>query len=291
MADTPDLDLNILIRVDRAEGLSQTLASLDVIPRVDRSRVEIVLADASDDTDAARQIETFVSSGRYPMVAVLREAWATPAGAWNAALRRGRGVWVLRLTAGDDLVCDPLPFLERHPAATSVQFAVDVLHGRRRRRHRPRKLTEQNCLRWLTAGNPIVTEGIIFRRAFATHPFDETMAHLHEWAYWLLNRAIFDRPAWERKAVIASTRSGTHDLDHVDAAVERVRIAERMANRLRFQLPRSLKNNLKLQQACGLRLQGKRAPLFGTLLRLPADAGLYVRGLGYLLLGRMLARR
>jgi hypothetical protein len=291
MADTPDLDLSILIRVTRGEGLEQTLASLDVVPRTDRSRVQIVLADGSDDPAVKAQLQMFSGAGRYGAMTILAQTWPNAAAAWNAALRQARGVWVLRLDAGDELIVDPLPFLDRHPASTSVQFTAMHVSGKRTHRRRPRKLTERNCLRWLTAGNPITTGGTIIRRAFVTHPFDETLEHLHEWAYWLLNRGVFDRPAWERKVVLTRLRGEVGDLDHADAGAERARIAERMVNRLRFQLPRSQRNNLRLQLASGLRQQGRRAPMLRTLLRLPSDSALYVRSVLYLVLGRLASHR
>lgn len=287
MAVTPDLDLSIVVRARSADGLGRTLASLDAIPRVDRGRVEVVVVGDVGDAEALASLEGQSFGG----VEAVAAAGASAAAMWNRGLKHGRGVWVMRLEAGDELLCNPLPYLDRHPAATCVQFAVRLVKGRGKRLLRPRKLTERNCLRWLTAGNPVRVQGMVFRKVFATHPFDETLEHLQEWAFWLLNRGVFDRPALEKKVAAAATPNPGDDFNRAAAAPERARIAERMVNRLRFRLPRSQRNNLHLQRACGLRQQGKGAPFFKTLVSVPSDSALYVRGLMSLLFGRAAARR
>lgn len=294
MPATPDLHLSLVIRADRPSGLDATLASLGGVPRVERSRLQIVIVRPDREPAVAASVEAFVAEAAFPAIEVVSGDWSNAASAWNAAMAVVRGVWVLRLESGDELISDPFPFLDRQPAATAVMFSVELItraNARRGRRIHPRRLDADRALRILTAHNPLLAGAIIYRRAFATHPFDEELDHLHEWCFWMLNRGIFERAAVERKVLLTRLRRTPTLLSHRDAGADRVRIATRLANRLRFRLGRKRTNNLHLHKVCGLRQQGQRAPFVRTLWRIPADLVLYLRTLMFLLLGRAAARR
>lgn len=289
MAEAATLDLSVIVTVDPEGDLGATVASLGVFANETAPHVQVVVAHPADREPDPQALADLRRYTRFQSVDVVAATDGdTTAAARNAGLAAANGVWALLLCAGDELLCDPLPLVDRHPAATAILFAHRLRRGKRDRRQAPPRITSRNRLNRFTAANPVGPAAVLLRRAFLKYPFDRKLPHLDDWLFWLLNLAVFDRPVREPKVALTRTSHAADQLDRRGFGETREQIADRMLRRLRFHLSRKQRHNLALQAACGLKQQGRRAP-FRTLLRFPCNPTLYVKRLSYFLMGRMAA--
>ena len=272
--------LSVVIPVyNAASTVGRTIASLGRIDAGARPRVQVVLVnDGSTDSSLAE-----IEAARPPLPGFAWDVVDKPNGgagsARNAGLAAARGEWVLFLDADDELAFDPTPVLAGAGARTCFGFTVEYRRGGRTFfRARPPRVTPQNWADVLTAKNPFQPSSLLFRRSCVERPFDEEIACVEDWLFWMANLGIF--ASMEAVPGTVSAVIHVHDQNistqFARAGRNRIRVAEAVERMHAGRLTRKQRNNLRIQRQIGRLQQRLRIPA-GTFWRFPCDPLLYAK--------------
>jgi glycosyltransferase involved in cell wall biosynthesis len=276
--------LTIVIPVyNAAATLPRTFASLGCIAAAHRRAVEIVVVnDGSTDEsqeaiDRAAEGDGADGAGRDFQWQRLSQANGGLSRARNAALAAARGEWLFFLDADDELVCDPVPAIERNSRHSCLGFGVEFRrpNGRVWRRVGPRLATAENWLDVLSSENPYQPSSLVFKREHVKHPFDIDVDVVNDWLFWVKNHGIF-REMKTLDQVIAHIHMHENNMSaqYERAGHYRSLVAERAAALYADRLTRKQKNNFFLQNQIGKLQRRMRIPP-SAFLSLPCDPLLY----------------
>jgi glycosyltransferase involved in cell wall biosynthesis len=262
---------------DAAATLPRTLRSLERIAPEHRDRIEVIAVnDGSTDDSLAILHDAERGAGGFAF-RVLDQANGGAASARNAALQVAAGEWIFFLDADDELRFDPVSIATGARQETSFGFSVEYRRdGTLLSRVRP-KLVTQSC--WadvLTARNPFQPSSLLFRRACIDRPFQEGIACVEDWLFWMTNTRIFERmrPLPAVTAAFIHLHGRNISAQFARAGANRVRAVEIVESLYQAQLTRRHRNNLTIQKTIGKLQQGMSVPL-ACFLRFPCDPLLY----------------
>lgn len=280
--DTPTSlpQLSILIPMyNAAATIERTLRSLEVIPGPARDQVQIIIVnDGSTDDGRDRAAQVLLTLG-FRHARLLDQENGGSASARNAAFAQAGGTWMLFLDADDELVINPLPWLEKHADASAVLFAAErVWHGTPGGVQRPPRIHAGNHLDLLTAKNPLLICSVIFRRQVVDQLFDTRVRRCEDWLFWLTNPLIFTRVVHLESIVAARIHIHGQNMSSQYATHGRYRskVAQRCLAIFRRTLTPRQRNNFRIQNQIG-RLQAGRRWRWRALATWPCDVHLYAK--------------
>ena len=280
MAGAEGPTLSIIIPVYNAEAtIERTLTSLEQIAPVNRSRVEVVVVDDGSTDQSLALVRAH--AGRAPAFRwnIIAKGNGGASSARNAALRVAGGDWIFFLDADDELALDLVDILRGAGEHTCLAFALEYRrHGRFWQRVRPQSISPLNWLDVLTAGCPYQPSSLLFRRSGLDHPFEEDIAYVEDWLFWMRNPRLFERTSLLPQTVSAIIHIHSSNISRQfrERGRHRQRVAERVANAFADRLTRSQRNNLIIQAQIG-RLQLTGRPSFAGVLAFPCALRLYMK--------------
>lgn len=270
--------LSVIIPAFNAQcTLPRTLASLLTIASPQHVQI-IVTNDGSTDSTSAIA-HSFAADHPNFRWRIIDQTNAGVAAARNAGLQNATGEWLYFLDADDELVTDPLPWLDEAGDATCLGLSVEYQSsGGQPRPVRPPNITPENRLDIFTARMPHPTSGYLVRRSCVTHTFDADIRYTEDWLFYTRNAAIFERyrALPERRL----TRIHIHDANasshYAKWGIDRARVAARIREAYRDTLTLKQRNNLAIQEKIG-HLQQRHWISPHTFIRLPCNPTLYVK--------------
>jgi glycosyltransferase involved in cell wall biosynthesis len=240
--------------------------------------VDMLLVNDGSTDASASIIDAFINSRSFSTRAIDQPNRGQSA-ARNAGLRAITTPWVMLLDADDELLIDPVHFVELNPNATSLLFSVQLKqHEKHLVRIKPAHITRDSHADILTANSPFFPSGFCFRRDLLRTPFDETYGILEDWPGWLLNPDLFDDMRVFPHVTIANIHIHGRNLSaqYERRGRMRVQIAQDLLHRLAGRLTKKQRNNLILQQRIGQLQLGEAIPS-STFFKVPVDPVLYVK--------------
>jgi len=280
--------LSIIIPIyNAASTIERCLNSLNNIDCENRSSVEIVLIDDGS-TDVSDQIiRQCMDSLNGFKVVHLQQNNAGVSAARNRGLRASTGEWVLFLDADDELNADCIACLSAEADVSAISFPVVRQWANGTRRTFPASRFETNrFLEVFSARNPIVICSLIFKRKAITVGFDEQLAYLEDWLFWLDNPDVFRNVTSLQQGPVLSVVHihGQNRTAHYNkSGICRAHIAYRKLQQYKDQLNHKTRCNLLIQAAIG-EVQAGKGTSIKNLLRLPCSGRLYLRFIAHLLL-------
>ena len=270
-----------------ASTLRRTLDSLSRIRPQHRQEAQIVLINDGSEDDSLSMMRQFVDSGLFAETILLDQPNGGSSAARNAGMRQAHGHWILFLDADDELAYDPVQIIREVDIDTSaiicsVQF---YKNGKAVGRLQPPKVTKENHLDQLTAGNVFHPTTLIFRKDRVNCPFNESLWFIEDWDFWLRNPEIFEKTRLLTHETLATVHAtnGCKTEQHVPCGEYRSRIADTLSVDLSGQLTLSQKNNLRIQAHIG-RLQSGQNRAVGPFFYWPCNPKLYVKLWAYSIL-------
>ena len=168
--------LSIIIPVYNAEKtIGMTLDSLNSMPADSKTMVEVIVVnDGSIDTSLA-VVESKQRSLQPLTITVVTQPNRGLSSARNTGLAHCQGTYILLLDSDDELVFDPVPYLQRFPDASSLGFSVRYITGAAPGNVKsPVQIGPANHLDVFTAENAMTVSSILFRKDRVTSLFDAT---------------------------------------------------------------------------------------------------------------------
>ncbi len=293
----PPPRLSIIIPVYNAEStLERSVDSLRAICESHRSEVEVILINDGS-TDASQNLIDCITSEQkwgFGYRTVCQENRGAGA-ARNNGLRHATGKWIQFLDADDELLIDPSDFIAESNDVRCIAFGREIWrNGRKIRERRPVTIqSEKHFFDLMTAENLFQTSQVLFRREECKEFFDEDIACVEDWLFWIRNSSLFSRMAVEQN--ICTVRLHIHgnniSSQYARAGKNRIEAAKRIAEEMDEKWTRNGRemdekwtryqsNNLTLQQAIGQLQQGCFPP-FSAFFRWPCQFRLYLKFLVY----------
>ncbi len=278
--------LSIIIPVFNAEKtIGLTLDSLKGISVESRAGVEVIVVNDGT-TDGSMGIVESKKDSLMPLgMDVISQANQGLSSARNAGLKHCRGEYVFFLDADDELVFDPVPYLQNNPGASALGFSVHYYKNAHPRGMKtPVRITLRNHLDIFSAENALTVSSIIFQKSRITTPFDTKLFSLEDWLFWMMNPSIFEKMITFPDVVSAKIHmhAGNMTLNYRTMGKYRGKVAEFILAHYRGRLTRKQTNNLLIQSSIGLLQQGQPISLT-TFLLVPCTIKLYGKLVIYVL--------
>ena len=281
------VSLSIIIPIyNAAATIERCLNSLKKIQSDHREFVEIVLIDDGSTDDRSGLIDKKITSLSEFKIIRLQQQNSGVSAARNAGLWQATGEWILFLDADDELHCDPLSNIHEAADATAINFPVIRQWEQGTQRLVPPSVISRDCfLEVFTACNPIVICSLVFRRDAIKVEFDEQVAYLEDWQFWLDNPAIFQHVISAEGAALAVVHihGSNRTAQYNKTGLCRSLIAYRKLKQYEGLLNHKGKSNLLIQAAIG-DVQAGKGTSVANFLRLPCSSRLYLRFVAYFLL-------
>lgn len=269
--------LSIIIPIYNASStIERCLKSLYRIQNKHRRLVEIILIDDGSTDGSSVLVEKTVASVTDLKFLHLQQQNSGVSSARNAGLRKATGEWILFLDADDELYADPLSSILAATDATAISFPVIQQRANGTQRSVPASdFPNDRFLDMFTARNPVVICSLVFRRNVIGTNFDEELAYLEDWQFWMDNPEIFQQmtPTADSALAIVHIHGANRTSHYEKTGLCRRSIARKMLKQ--SQLSNKQKNNLSVQAAIG-GLQAGQGTSVRNLFRLPCNARLYV---------------
>lgn len=285
------MNLAILIPVHNAAAtIERTIQSLAHVS--DRAGTQVIIVDDGSTDDSAAIAERALDQQGFAARQILRQDNAGAGAARNTALANTSAAWVLFLDADDELLIDPSSLFSAVPRDATVVTtgAVVVRRGAVVKRYRPQIVTVADARRRLSAGNLFPMGSVLFRRDQLTHCFDETLAYLEDWQFWLHNEQLYQRVVAVNERMVRIHVHGGNRSSHFAAiGACRERIAEGWYTSHRPTMTRQERHNWMLQRAIGRMLQGHR-PSLAAWFAWRANKSLYVKFMAHACLRQRVLR-
>lgn len=285
--------LHIIMPIyNAAATLPRAVSSLCCISPRDRHRVHLIGVEDGSTDDSAAVFERTVAEVEGIQWSLLHRQNGGSSAARNDALRTFFHGWTLCLDADDELVTNPIPFLNQTPEATSLLFDADFHREKKQLFRMPaRQLDIKKLPQLFSARNPFHPLSIIFRRELLDCFFPEDLRFLEDWYFLASNPRFFARCVINRGIALGKIHGSkqSKSADQHKNGYYRVMVAERLSKYWANEKSLIVRNNLAIQNAIGKVQMGESAPLT-TLLLLPATISLYVKLWIYLFAYRLYLR-
>lgn len=269
--------------------IERTLRSLNHIADERRPDVEVVVVDDGSTDDSLAVIRSYIE--RRPtghQWRILHQENGGVGAARNAAFRAARGRWLYMLDGDDELAADPTPHLPAE-GATCAAFAIERASPRRTETLRPPAVASRARLYdLLTAASPFFNCSLVFRADCLDQHFDERLAYLEDWKFWIENPRIFDRlVAVDLVLARYHIHRRNRTAHFARTGASRRQVARFLLESDELPLTRRQRNNAVLQDAIGSLLEGSGMQ-WKALLAAPCSPVLAAKlGVYFLLRGRI----
>lgn len=279
--------LSIIIPFYNAEKtIGRALDSLNRLALESKELVEVLVIDDGS-MDRGAEIAEVRKKYLAPLkVALIRQQNMGTAGARNTGLKQSSGDWIFFLDADDELVFDPVPYIQKWPGHSALAFPVQWFRDNRPRGFvRPPFITTETHFDILTAANPFQPANFIIRKDRIQSMFNVEFVYLEDWIFWFENPLIFESMKVFKNEI--SARIHVHGVNkssnYEKAGVYREKVADEMLKCFDEKLTRKQKNNLLIQRQIGLILYGKKIKV-DNFFRFPCNVKLYVKFIIYSIL-------
>lgn len=272
--------------------LPRAINSLRCIAGPHRQQVHLIGVDDGSTDDSAMIFERAAAEVQGLQWTLLHRENGGSGAARNEALRSFSAGWTLCLDADDELVTDPIPFIDQSPEATALLFDVDFYREKNQIFKLPARRPDSRRLpQMFSARSPYCTLSIIFRRELMASLFAEDLRYLEDWHFWAVNPLIFSHCEVYRGTAIGRVHGGrqSKSANQYKNGYYRSVVADRLTQYWADERSMIVRNNLAIQNAIGKIQMGESAPLT-TLLFLPATISLYVKLWIYLFAYRLYLR-
>jgi len=279
--------LSVITPVYNAQStIARTLRSLDVIAEDRRNGVEVLVVDDGSTDNSAGIITRWLDNHTFNDARLMRKDNGGTATARNQGLQAARGAWLLLLDADDELIANPLPFIDANPNATALCFsAVMCKRGKHVRHKRPPRIDTRNPMNTWTAGNPLQPSTVVLRRDAISTEFNASFHIVEDWEFWMANPEIFRQVV--RCPSVALTNIHAHgrnkSSDQRRCGKDRQLLADHVLSNVGNVLTPFQANNLRLQRQIGVIQEGGRLSL-RNVAHWPCSVTLWCKMLIYALL-------
>jgi len=267
-----------------AATLPRAVGSLQCIAPRNRGHICLLGVDDGSTDDSADIFARSASAVEGLQWRLLQRENGGSGAARNDALRTFDRGWTLLLDADDELVADPLPYLDQNSdQVTALLFAADyVREGRRLFRLSPRKPDARQLRRMFSKRSPYCTLSVVFRRERLVSLFADDLRYLEDWYFFAGNPDLFAhcRVLADRAIGRVHTHRRSKSASQEKNGYYRIAVAERLADLWQADLSPVVANNLAIQGAIG-RLQMGEKVAWREMIRLPASVSLWLKLLVY----------
>lgn len=285
--------LHIIMPIyNAAATLPRAVGSLRCIAARHRHRIHLIGVDDGSTDDSAMIFKRVAAEVQGLQWTFLHRENGGSGAARNEALRSFSAGWTLCLDADDELVSDPIPFLDQTPEATALLFDADFQREEKSLFSMPARRPDNKMLPQIfSARNPFHPLSIVFRRELLDYFFAEDLRFLEDWHFLATNPRFFARCTVYRGVAIGRVHGSkqSKSADQYKNGYYRVAVAERLAKYWADEKSLIVRNNLAIQKAIGKIQMGESAPLT-TVLLLPATISLYAKLWIYLFAYRLYLR-
>jgi glycosyltransferase involved in cell wall biosynthesis len=277
--------LYIIIPIyNAAATIERTVRSLTRIEPHNRHRVKVIAVDDGS-TDGSGQLfqKTLAEVSGIDSRLICKTNGGSGS-ARNKALRTFNTGWTLCLDADDELVGDPLPFIDRAPEATALLFDADYQREEKSLfRIRARQPNIKKLPQMFSARSPYCTLSIVFRRELLENLYAEDLRFLEDWHFLATNPSLFANCVLHCGTAIGRVHGGkqSKSADQYKNGYYRVVVAKRLAKYWVNEHSAVVENNLEIQRTIG-QVQMRKSASLKALLCLPASISLYAKLLIYL---------
>lgn len=276
--------LHVIIPFYNAETtLERTISSLNNIEAANRTRIKVLAVDDGSTDHGCEVFENSISAVEGIAYELIRKTNGGSGSARNVALRQFSAGWTLFLDADDELILDPLPFLDRNPGRSALFFATEFYrNGKFQKKMKAFPLDAGSLPAVLTARNPFTIESVVFRRELLNSLFDEGLRFLEDWNFWAVNPDLFADCAAFTKVALAGINVGVENktADQYNNGKFRIIAADRIADFWQDRLGQQEMNNLTIQKEIGRLQMGERRS-YSVFSRIPSALSLYFKLIVY----------
>jgi len=282
------MQLSIIIPVYNAEKtIQRTIHSLKKLDNC-KQKSEIIFVNDGSTDNTKKIIDAYISENNIKNIILLNKENGGSATARNAGLEISKGQWVFFLDADDELLFEPLYWINKYPEKTAVGFSVVYYKNKSRYfKLKPPKISNDNFLDILTSRNPFSPSSLIFKKDKLAHMFDPGFSFLEDWLFWIMNpKVCHDMVAIKSITSVKFHIHGNNKTsDQNQNGIYRIKIAEEVFKKYNGKLSKKQKNNLIIQKNIGLIQQAIR-PLSLFSLGFPCDFILFIKLVIYMLFQR-----
>lgn len=270
--------LHVIIPFYNAETtLERTISSLNNIEAAHRARVKVLAVDDGSTDHGCEVFENSISAVAGIEYALIRKTNGGSGSARNEGLRQFSAGWTLFLDADDELILDPLPFLDRNPGRSALFFATEFYRdGKFLKKMKAFPLDAGSLPAVLTARNPFTIESVVFRRELLNSLFDEELRFLEDWHFWAVNPAVFADCAAFPQVALGRVHAGraNKSADLYNNGRFRIAAAQKISGLWGDRLGEQGRNNLRMQEAIGKIMMGEKGSL-APFTRFPVSPSLF----------------